>query len=222
MSSHQNIYFTPLSLYRQRTQKRSTDEQINHTMEQSIELFIEQSSAVTRVATAPLSVTCQKKTRKKQHKKCCSVQFKHLNNPPAEPDRNKAAHLSASCFPLFLSSLANQLCPSHNATPSVPGVVSFGAWLWRVYFVCVCAAKVFNTHTSHMSAHFACANLHAYSMRAYCNFYLLMFLTCVRDVRRLMSALKDRCHHVTLQSTLSRSDRGDFTVVSSPIDAWWP
>lgn len=47
---------------------------------------------------------------------------------------------------------------------------------------------------------FACMQYTVHEFIA--SFFLLVFLTYVRDVNRLKSALKDRCHHVTLQSTL--------------------
>ena len=53
-----------------------------------------------------------------------------VNNTSAEEGRNKVAHLSASGIFHVRSSLTNQLYPSHNAVPSAPGAVSFGAWPW--------------------------------------------------------------------------------------------
>ncbi len=57
--------------------------------------------------------------------------------------------------------------------------------------VCVCVSK-------------ACTLF--YSWTTYWNSNLLVFLTCVRDSNGLKSALKDRCHHVTLQSKLLSGD----------------
>lgn len=107
-----------------------SDSQINHTIEQKIKLFIEQSMAVTPDATVPLSVARQKNKEKKNTntKKCCSFQFKHLNVAPAELGKNKAAHLSPFCSHFFLFSQSARATFSHNAAPSVTGV----AGLWSI------------------------------------------------------------------------------------------
>lgn len=152
----------------------STEQKINHTIEQKITLFIELSSAVTRVANVPLSVACQKKKKERNNTgRPVAFNLNVLITLLQRLAENKAAHLSASCFLLCLSSLANQLYSSHNAMPSVPGVVGFGAWLRGGVF-CVCACPK-SKHT------LLILNMHAVGRLIATFVWWGFFLTCVRE-----------------------------------------
>lgn len=131
-----------------------SDSQINHTIEQKIKLFIEQSTAVTPDATVPLSVARRKNKEKKNIQKS-AVAFNWnilmLLLQSWAKIKQHTCHPSAHTS----SALASQL---ELPFPKMPHHLSQGLWVcgaspWLLYFAyvrlkaCTRYVHVLHTHT---------------------------------------------------------------------------